>query len=238
MHSLYRTAGAVALALTFLCVAATAQNATGDVKGATGGATGYVELPRFYRVGERLYRSAQPREGGIKRLHELGINTVINLRGESARTRAQEAEARALGLNYFTVSLPNWGRPNDARVTRILEIINAPESGQVLIHCRSGVDRTGMIVAIHRMRDEGWTTQQALAEAERNGMRRIQFWMRDYAEDYGDRLQKSKAQNLVQTVPVDGEDFDDRIGDSMRIAERGTFRVRKILRKLLQNFDK
>lgn len=223
MRSLYRAAPVVALALTLFSVTATAQDSKG-----------YVELPRLQQVNERLYRSAQPREGGIKRLHELGFNTIINLRGASKRTRAQEAEARALGLNYFTVSLPNWGRPDDARVARILEIINAPESGRVLIHCRSGVDRTGMIVAIHRMRDEGWSSNNALAEAERNGMRKIQFWMRDYAEDYGDHVQKSKTQNLVESQFVNDDDFDDRIGDSMRLAERGTFRVRKILRKVFR----
>ena len=224
MRSLYRTAPAVALALALLCVTATAQDATAS----------YPELPRLQKVDERLYRSAQPRDGGIKRLHELGFKTIINLRGASERTRAEEAEARALGLNYLTISLPNWGRPNDARVARILEVINAPESGRVLIHCRSGVDRTGMIVAIHRMHDEGWTSRDALAEAERNGMRKVQFWMRDYVKDYGDRMQMQKAQNVVQTHHANDEDFDDRLGDGMRFAERGTFRVRKILRKVFR----
>jgi protein tyrosine phosphatase (PTP) superfamily phosphohydrolase (DUF442 family) len=224
MRSLYRTAPAVALALALFSVTATAQDAT----------TVYPELPGLQKVDDRLYRSAQPRDGGIKRLHELGFKTIINLRGASERTRAQEAEARALGLNYFTISLPNWGRPKDARVARILEIINAPESGQILIHCRSGVDRTGMMVALHRMRDEGWTSRDALAEAERNGMRKFQFWMRDFVDDYGDRMQKQKAQNVLHAPYVNDEDFDDRIGDGVRFAERGTFRVRKILRKVFR----
>jgi protein tyrosine/serine phosphatase len=231
MRSLQRTIPAVALVLMLLCVTANAQDKTSDVGSP-------VELPRFQQVNDRLYRSAQPREGAIKRLHELGFNTIINLRGASARTRAQETEARALGLNYFNLSLPNWGRPKDARVARILEIITAPESGRVLIHCRSGVDRTGMIVAIHRMQNEGWTSRDALAEAEHNGMRRIQFWMRDYVGDYGDRMQKLRAANMVEAQGVVHEDFDDRIGDGMRLAERGTFRIRKIgnrfFRRILQ----
>ena len=43
---------------------------------------------------------------------------------------------------------------------------------RVLVHCKDGVDRTGMIVAIYRMTPEGWTSNDALAEAERFGMRR------------------------------------------------------------------
>lgn len=229
MPNLFRMALVVAFSLTLHSVSASAQETTS-----------YVELPRFQQVNEKLYRSAQPRDGGLIRVRELGINTVINLRGSSKRTRAQEAEARALGLNYFNLALPTWGRPDDARVARILEIISAPESGRVLIHCRSGVDRTGMIVAIYRMKNEGWARNDALAEAERNGMRRIQVWMRDYAEDYGANAQSLGAGSMVQNPRVD-DDFGDHLGDGMRIAERETFRVKKVggrlLRKVLQGFD-
>jgi len=198
--------------------------------------TRYVELPRFQHVSERVYRGAQPRDGGLSRLRELGINTVINLRGASAQTRAQEAEARALGLNYFNIALPNWGRPQDARVRRILEIIAAPENGRVFIHCRSGVDRTGMIVAMYRMTNEGWNANDALAEADRDGMRRTQFWMRDYAEDYGARKAKLGPESALKSMGVD-ETFDDRIGAGMRYMERGTFRARQVARRFLRNFS-
>lgn len=199
MRSLFRTAPAVTVVLMLLSAPAFAQDTPS-----------YDELPRFQQVSDRLYRSAQPRAGGMSRLRELGINTVINLRGTSKRTRAEEAEIRALGLNYYNIALPNWARPQDARVARILAIINAPESGNVLIHCKDGVDRTGMIVAIHRMTQQGWTSNNALAEAERYGMRRIQFWMRDYVDDYGEQ-----------------EDLGDHIGASMRFVERSAFTARK-----------
>jgi protein tyrosine phosphatase (PTP) superfamily phosphohydrolase (DUF442 family) len=199
-------------------------------------ATSYAELPRFQHVSERVYRGAQPRDGGLIRLRELGINTVINLRGASARTRAEEAEARALGLNYFNIALPNWGRPQDARVRRILEIIAAPENGRVFIHCRSGVDRTGMIVAMYRMTNEGWNANDALAEADRDGMRRTQFWMRDYAEDFGARKAKLGPESALKSMGND-ETFDDRIGTGMRYMERGTFRARKVARRFLRNFS-
>ena len=212
----------VVISLILLSTTASAQDATG-----------HAELPRFKQVSERLYRGAQPRDGGLSRLRDLGINTVINLRGTSARTRAQEAEARALGLNYYNVALPNWGRPQDARVRRILEIIAAPENGRVFVHCRTGVDRTGMIVAMFRMTHDGSSAHDALAEADRNGMRRTQFWMRDYAEDYGDRMAKMGPESALKSMGVD-EDFDDRIGAGMRFMERGTFRARKVAGRFLR----
>lgn len=189
--------------------------------------TATAELPKFEQVNEKLFRGGQPRPGALLRLRELGIDTIVNLRGASDRTRAEGEEARAVGLSYFNISLPNWGRPQDERVQRILLIINAPQNGRVFVHCKDGVDRTGMIVALHRVTREGWSSSDALAEAEKRGMRRIQIWMRDYAEDYAYRVQH----------PYAGSDLEDHIGFGMRIVEREAMRARKIgklvLRRLL-----
>ena len=184
----------------------------------------YAELPKFQQVTDRLYRGGQPREGGLRRLRELGIDTIVNLRGTSKTTKAEETEARALGFNYFNVALPNWGRPQDERVRRALLIIGAPQNGRVFVHCRDGVDRTGMIVALHRITHQDWKTADALAEAEHLGMRRYQFWMRDYAEEYGER---------AHLFPYES-DLDDRIGRSMRLVEWGAFRAGKVSGKVLR----
>lgn len=219
MRNLYQAVPAAAILLILLSSSASAQDATT-----------YAELPRFRQVSEKLYRGGQPGAGGLTRLRELGINTIINLRGTSKTTRAEDAEAQALGLNYFNVALPNWGRPQDTRVERILALIVAPENGKVLVHCKDGVDRTGMIVAIYRMTYDGRSGHEALAEAERSGMRRIQFWMRDYVQDYGERVAKLGPETALKS-PHKADDFNDHIGDGMRIVERETFRARRFLRK-------
>lgn len=187
-------------------------------------ASSYAELPRFQQVTDRLYRGGQPREGGLRRLRELGIDTILNLRGTSKTTKAEEAEAHALGFNYFNVALPNWGRPQDERVRRALLIIAAPQNGNVFVHCKDGVDRTGTIVALHRVTHQGWKTRDALAEADVLGMRRFQFWMRDYANEYEAR---------AHLFPYE-RDFDDRIGIGMRFVEIGATKARKASRHVLR----
>jgi protein tyrosine phosphatase (PTP) superfamily phosphohydrolase (DUF442 family) len=218
LHRLPAAVGALLLLSTF----ASAQDATGQ-----------IGLPRFHQVSERLFRGGQPRAGGIRRLAELGIDTIVNLRGASARTRSDEAEARALGLNYFNVPLPVWGRPDEARVRRVIEIIAAPESGRVFVHCKDGVDRTGTVIALHRIIHEGWKTDDALVEAERRGMRRIQYWMRDCVEDYGRRLRNSDAEAAGHRPDAD-EDLGDRVGAGVRVAERKVFRARKVGGRVLR----
>lgn len=226
MRTLRRTSlqrlPAAGIALLLLSTFASAQDATEQ-----------AVLPRFHQVGERLFRGGQPRTGGIRRLAELGINTVVNLRGASARTRSDETEARTLGLNYFNVSLPTWGRPDDARVRQVIEIIAAQESGRVFVHCKDGVDRTGTVVALHRIIHEGWQTNDALVESERRGMRRIQYWMRDYVEDYGRRLRGPGAEAAAQHQVAD-EDLGDRVGAGVRVAERKVFRARKVGGRVLR----
>lgn len=143
------------------------------------------ELPNFHQVNERLYRGAQPKSGGIERLAALGIKTIVNLRGDDERTLEEEAEARAAGLRYFHVPMRWYGRPSDAQVKRVLAIINSPENQPVFLHCRRGADRTGTIIAVYRIRHDGWTSARAQQEANRYGMRRWRLGMRDYIQDYG-----------------------------------------------------
>lgn len=211
-----RTVPVTLVTLILLCTAASAQDTTS-----------YPELPKFQQVSERLYRGGQPGDGGLQRLRDLGIDTIVNLRGADQSTRAEATEARALGFNYFNIALPNWGRPQDGRVRRILLILAAPQNGRVFVHCRDGVDRTGTIVALHRITHQGWNTHDALAEAELRGMRRIQFWMRDYTEDYGRRAHMSAYRG-------DDTDLDDRIGVGMRFVEWGAFKARKVGGRVLR----
>lgn len=148
------------------------------------GGQGYEELPNFHRVNESLSRGAQPHRGDISRLATLGVRTIINLRGADERSEAEEAEAHAAGLNYFNVPMSGSARPTNAQVERALELINAPENQPVFVHCRRGADRTGTIIAIYRITHDGWTSEQAKAEANRYGMWPWKFEMKDFITDY------------------------------------------------------
>jgi tyrosine-protein phosphatase SIW14 len=165
----------------------------------------YKELPNFHRVSERLYRGAQPAAGGMRKLAELGIKTVINLRGEDDSTRAEQREAEAAGLRYYSISMPGLSRPSDEQVARALALITAAENGPIFVHCKRGADRTGTIVAVYRITHEGWTGQRAVDEARRYGMSWMEFGMRNYIDDYYQRFLQSKqpaaAQPASATVP-------------------------------------
>ncbi|HEU4388674.1 MAG TPA: sulfur transferase domain-containing protein [Blastocatellia bacterium] len=153
-------------------------------------------IKNFGCVNKNLYRGGQPGPGDLKRLAELGIRTIVNLRGEDERTQSEGVEAKALGLRYFAIPMPGLSRPSDEQVSGVMAILDAQENWPVFIHCKRGSDRTGTIIACYRISHEGWTGSQAIAEAKRFGMSWVEFGMRDYVSDYYTR--RSAAEKPVR----------------------------------------
>lgn len=182
MTKLYGRLSAVLMTVALLSTAALAQ-----------AEQSYKGLTNFHKVSDTLYRGAQPSKDGIKSLADLGIKTVINLRGEDENSRAEQRDVEAAGLRYFSVAMPGLSAPTDKMIERILEIINSPESGPVFIHCKRGSDRTGTVVALYRISREGWTGERAITEARRYGMSFMEFGMRGYISDYYSKQLKSRA---------------------------------------------
>lgn len=162
----------------------------------------YKELTNFHKVSDKLYRGGQPAKGGIIKLSELGIKTIINLRGEDENTRAEQKEAEQAGLRYFSVAMPGLSRPTDEQIARVMAIIDAPENGPVFVHCKRGADRTGTIIAIYRISHEDWTDEHAISEAKRRGMSFVQFGMKDYISDYYRLRKKNQPQSISTKTEV------------------------------------
>jgi tyrosine-protein phosphatase SIW14 len=161
-----------------------------------GCATGPRGLPpvegisNFHRVNDDLFRGGQPSHLGLEHLKRVGIKTIINLRMPEDRWVAEEAEARAQGINYTNVPMRGWGRPTDEQVAKALSLIETSPS-PVFIHCKRGCDRTGTVIACYRIKHDLWTGRQALSEAGQRGMSKWEFGMKNFVLDF-DRLHKDK----------------------------------------------
>jgi protein tyrosine/serine phosphatase len=155
----------------------------------------YQELPNFHQVNPQVFRGAQPKQGGLQKLASLGIKTIINLRDDDDRAKAEEQEASAAGFRYFNIPLGSFGRPNDKTMDDILALINNSENQPVFVHCKLGSDRTGTVVAIYRIEHDGWSSERAKAEAKRYGMNIWQVEMKDYISDYYKRRQPGQQKS-------------------------------------------
>ena len=123
-------------------------------------------LPNLNQVTPNLFRSAQPTAEGLAAAQlNLKVLTVINLR---------ESETDALllqGLQIEEQSVPmNAMHIRKADVIAALKLINAGEAkGPVLLHCKHGADRTGVVIAMYRIIYQGWSKAQAINEMKNGG---------------------------------------------------------------------
>ena len=142
-------------------------------------------LPNFQKVDDHIYRGGQPTDEGFKKLAELGIKTVIDLRQIGEHSQADEQKAVTdLGMRYVSIPMKGLSTPKDDLVAAVQKILNESGSGPVFVHCKRGADRTGMVVAVYRISHDRWENKKALAEAKSYGMsffeRAIQHYVMDY----------------------------------------------------------
>ena len=58
----------------------------------------------------------------------------------------------------------------DDEIIAALKYINAHQAdGPLLVHCLHGSDRTGVVIAMYRIINQGWSKQQAIDELENGG---------------------------------------------------------------------
>lgn len=141
-------------------------------------------LPNFQKVNDKLYRGGQPKEAGFAELKTLRIATVIDLRDDDENALKEKKQVEAAGMQFINLSLGNWNRPDIKDIYKIIAEIVATENQPVFVHCKRGSDRTGTVIAVYRMKHDGWTAKQAGDEAEKFGIGWWQFGMRDFINDY------------------------------------------------------
>ena len=128
-------------------------------------------VPNLHRVTDGLYRSEQPNALGMKNLEKLGIRTVINLR----YFNDDEDEARGTSLRTERTKILTW-RIGDKHVIEVMKMLRKPENGPFLIHCQHGADRTGLMTAMYRILEQGWTPDEALSELTDGGYGYHSMW--------------------------------------------------------------
>ena len=118
----------------------------------------------FYKITDYLYRSEQPTEEGMKNLKKMGIKTIINLRV----FHSDLDKIKKTGLLIEEVSVKPW-HIEDEDVIKVLRIIRKRENGPYLMHCLRGADRLGLMVAMFRIVEQGWTKDEAIQEMVKGG---------------------------------------------------------------------
>ena len=184
----------------------------------------FVYYRAVYAHGKRLrevvpgcvYRSGQmTADGFAEAVARFHLRTIINLQDEytdpdvrlfalgGGTVKESELCAR-LGVRYLFLPpdlisrrLVPGHRPK--AIDRLLEVLDDPASYPVLLHCRAGLHRTGVMVAVYRMEYEGWSRRAALEELRANGFGE---WESQAGNDYIKQYILTFRRGLRQDTPA------------------------------------
>jgi len=129
----------------------------------------------------KLYRSGcLTADGFCDAIEKLKIKTVISFwdedpdpllrRSRFDSTAIKESElCRSLGVDYKFIYVELMPEVRAAKerlraIDEFLKVMDDEASYPVLIHCKAGLHRTGVMAAIYRMEYDGWSRQDAMRE--------------------------------------------------------------------------
>ncbi|HEX9882172.1 MAG TPA: sulfur transferase domain-containing protein [Hyphomicrobium sp.] len=118
-----------------------------------------------HKLSNKAWRSAQPAPHHIRRFARAGIRTIVNLRGErqcGSYWLEQEACARH-GLKLVNFQIRSRAAPTREELMgakRLFEVVEYP----ILMHCKSGADRAGLMSVLYRFLHEGVPLKEATRE--------------------------------------------------------------------------
>ncbi|WP_428241620.1 tyrosine-protein phosphatase [Gynuella sp.] len=115
-----------------------------------------IWFQNFHQVAEGVYRSNQPSPRQIRKLHRMGIRTIVNLRGASEfGSYALERETcKELGIKLIDLRMYSRRMPSVESVLEAQKVFANLEK-PVLLHCKAGSDRAGLGSALYSLLIDG-----------------------------------------------------------------------------------
>jgi len=143
----------------------------------------FLKIPNFHKVNENIYRGGEPKDQKAwLYLKNLGIKTVINLTNSPCQKFLDE-----MGLKCVNIPLSIYKFPEDEKIIKFLDTVTSQKNLPVFIYCKSGRDRTGLMVAIYRIIVEGKSIKEAYKEMLKFGFWPYRGVLKDYLHQIKDR---------------------------------------------------
>ena len=116
-------------------------------------------------VAPGVWRSNQPGPARMARYADMGIRSILTLRGDARYSWLlfQEEAAAKHGMDLQVVSLRATQLADAETLIDALDRMEAMEK-PLLIHCKSGADRTGLMSALWLLAHEGASVAEAEAQ--------------------------------------------------------------------------
>ncbi|MBT0959177.1 tyrosine-protein phosphatase [Alphaproteobacteria bacterium KMM 3653] len=118
----------------------------------------------FYKVADGVYRSNHPSPKRLEKYHEMGIRTVLNLRGAEQQSHwlFEKEACEKLGLDLVICKIYARRPATREEMLHLIDTLTTLPKPFVL-HCKSGADRAGLASAIYQIAVE----KKSVAEAKK-----------------------------------------------------------------------
>lgn len=116
----------------------------------------------FFEIAPGVYRSNHPTHRRFVKLKQMGVKTILNLRGSygAAHYLVEQESCEALGLQLISVSMQARHAPPREEIQALLAAFREAEKPFVM-HCKSGADRAGFASALYLLVIEGRPMSEA-----------------------------------------------------------------------------
>lgn len=130
----------------------------------------------FDTVRPGLYRGGHPSDAQLDYLKSIGVDTIVDLEiGDMIEATPwsiseEESAATSRGFNFIRKPLSAF-QPfvSDAEMNATMSLLTDPANGTIYVHCKHGQDRTGLVIGLERVLDEGWEPADAYQEMLNHG---------------------------------------------------------------------
>ena len=153
------------------------------------GSQAKMRQPNFFKIScdnNNNYRSGEPKNATSEFFKSLnqkyGIDTVVTLNGnKNVQTAVKDAGLKSIPV-YLTSKPPSDSQWKDIK--------SALKTGNTLVHCTHGADRTGAIIAKYEIKECGKNAKAAYDDALTYGFKRKNFAYSGQAPDPNKHLRK------------------------------------------------
>lgn len=132
-------------------------------------------IRNFHEATPWLYRGGQPTAEGLLLLKETGIKTVVSFRWGQKTIAAEKAAVESLGMKFISLPMYYWKLPGLEITEEFLAIVDDRSNWPMFVHCFHGADRTGLLMAIFRIKRQGWHVDDAYREMKDRGFHRFRI---------------------------------------------------------------
>ncbi|MFM1816002.1 MAG: hypothetical protein RLZ98_2697 [Pseudomonadota bacterium] len=119
----------------------------------------------LHQIDDNCWRSAQPAPHQLRAIARRGIRTIVNLRGERlcGGFWLEQKACEQIGLKLVNFPIRSRAAPTPKEFHAARELFETVEY-PILMHCKSGADRAGLMSVLYRFMKRGEPLEASLEE--------------------------------------------------------------------------